>query len=347
MKQDKNLIQSRPCTSCYLCNSKGVPLYSDLQDRLFGVYGKWNMLRCPNQECGLIWLDPMPLEEDIGKAYQNYYTHQDVNASNTLGRRLFYLFKEGYTAYKYGYNKNTTAAWKKFIGIVISLHPGLRAEADGSVMYLPPKIDGRLLEVGCGSGKMLKQMQNLGWKVEGIDSDHLGVNNARSKGLQVRLGSLKDQEYNDNCFNAIVMSHVIEHVYNPLELLSECYRILKQDGYLVITTPNSRSLGHRIFKEAFVHLDPPRHLHLFAMPSLQYLIEKGGFRRINAFTTIRGAEWMFIASWFIRRTEKYATGIKRSWIIRMLCWGVQLVEWMILQFIPQAGEEIVLIAKKA
>ncbi len=193
---------------------------------------------------------------------------------------------------------------------------------------------------------MLKWMQNLGWKVEGIDSDPLGVDNAMSKGLQVRLGALRDQKYKDEYFDAIVMNHVIEHVHNPLELLSECYRILKRDGYLVVTTPNTKSWGHRIFKEAFVHLDPPRHLHLFALPSLQHLIEKGGFKKINILTTIRSADWMFIASWIIRRTGKYTAGSNHSWFIRTLCWGVQFVEWGILKFIPQAGEEIVVIAKK-
>jgi hypothetical protein len=65
-------IRSRPFPECSLCGTRGEPLYAGLTDRLFGAPGEWNLKCCSNSGCGLIWLDPMPLEDDIGKAYENY-----------------------------------------------------------------------------------------------------------------------------------------------------------------------------------------------------------------------------------------------------------------------------------
>ena len=71
----KQEIQTRPCPDCYICGTKGQPLCQGLEDRLFGALGRWNLKSCPNPDCGLVWLDPMPIEEDIGNAYETYYTH--------------------------------------------------------------------------------------------------------------------------------------------------------------------------------------------------------------------------------------------------------------------------------
>ena len=64
-------------SNCILCGSPGESLYEGLDDVLFGAPGTWSFKRCANSRCQLIWLDPQPLEEDIGKAYATYYTHQD------------------------------------------------------------------------------------------------------------------------------------------------------------------------------------------------------------------------------------------------------------------------------
>src|SRR2546423_11625544 len=73
--QSPEQIRSVPCPACYLCGAVGEPLYKDLKDRLYRAPGSWNLRRCPGPGCGLLWLDPMPAEDDIGKAYESYFTH--------------------------------------------------------------------------------------------------------------------------------------------------------------------------------------------------------------------------------------------------------------------------------
>src|ERR1035438_3992113 len=75
-------IAARGCAACYVCGAIGQFFYSNLRDVTFGAGGEWSLKQCPNPECGgMAWLDPMPLEEDVYKAYQTYYTHQ---AATTL-----------------------------------------------------------------------------------------------------------------------------------------------------------------------------------------------------------------------------------------------------------------------
>src|SRR5690349_430713 len=69
------VIRSRPEPSCYLCGIEGRVRYRDLPDHLYHTPGTWTIKACPR--CDLLWLDPMPDEADIRKAYETYYTHID------------------------------------------------------------------------------------------------------------------------------------------------------------------------------------------------------------------------------------------------------------------------------
>ena len=110
--QSTDIIRTAPRPACYRCDVQGLPLYQELEDRLHGAPGKWDLKRCPNHECGMVWLDPMPVEEDIAKAYQNYYTHQDTERRTAkLILRLYYEGRAGYLAHKFGYYSQGLALW--------------------------------------------------------------------------------------------------------------------------------------------------------------------------------------------------------------------------------------------
>ena len=340
-------IRTEPRPDCYLCGAQGGVLYENLKDRLFGVPGEWTLKKCPNLECRLIWLDPMPLEEDIWKAYRTYYTHQSAAHGKSSGlKKLYQSVKEGYWASQYGYRKNATPRWKKLMGSLIHLEPGRRASLDFGVMYLPYLPNGKLLEVGCGSGDMLKTMQDLGWETEGVDFDPKAVEQARSKGLTVRLGTLEQQSHPDDYFDAVIMSHLIEHVHKPLEVLRECERILKPGGKLIVVTPNTKAYGHRRFSRFWLHLDPPRHLHIFTEASLESLAEKAKFSRITVSTIIRDANNTLVASHVIKQKGKYIFGGPQPAFLKLWAKGLQIFEWLVLQFSPYIGEELVLVAEK-
>lgn len=330
-----------------MCGRAGHPLYSGLSDRLFGTKGAWTLARCPDASCGLIWLDPMPAVEDISKAYEEYYTHSDdTSEHSSLMLRLFLAAKEGYLAQKYGYKEERLSLSRRLAGWLIRLHPGRRTVFDFNVMWLAPVPGGRLLDVGCGSGAFLEFMQQLGWRVEGVDFDAGAARNASAKGVRVNVGPLEEQGLAENTFDAITMSHFIEHVHDPERVVKEAWRLLRPGGRLVMVTPNSQSFGHSFYGADWMHLDPPRHLHLFNRITLQRLAHRAGFEKVEAFTSIRDAYGMFIGSRAIQRQGAYVMGSPQSLGVRLWARAMELAEFLASGIRPNIGEEVVVIAQK-
>jgi 2-polyprenyl-3-methyl-5-hydroxy-6-metoxy-1,4-benzoquinol methylase len=343
---EKNEIRSRSCPSCCICGATGEPLYDGLTDRLFGAPGVWNFKRCSKPSCGLLWLDPMPVEEDIALAYKHYLTHQEGSQpANTFLRRVYNLLKADYISIKYGYQGQRRSMVSWIISRLAWLHPVRRDGFDFNASYLSWKPDGRLLDVGCGRGELLERMQRLGWNVEGVDFDHKAVKGARQKRLRVHHGTLAAQSYRDQTFDAITMVHLIEHIHDPVALLRECHRVLRPGGRLVVVTPNAFSWGHRLYGSDWRGLEPPRHLNIFTPVSLAAAAGQAGFRQAQCRTTARAAV-ILLESRYLQRTGNVESVPRRA--LSTLVWieAMGLIEWLRSQVEPHAGEETILIATK-
>ena len=88
-------------------------------------------------------------------------------------------------------------------------------------------------------------------------------------GLDARCGELAEQGFANGQFDAVVSSHVLEHVSEPKELILEMHRTLKPGGVCIVYTPNNSALLHRIFGANWRGLEPPRHLQLYSKSSLE------------------------------------------------------------------------------
>jgi 2-polyprenyl-3-methyl-5-hydroxy-6-metoxy-1,4-benzoquinol methylase len=337
------LLRAAPQPDCRLCGSIGMPLYSDMTDRLFDAPGSWNLVACPSAGCGLLWLNPMPLPEDIHHAYRNYYTHQPVAPDSPL-RNAYRAVRTGYLGWRFGY-RIATPLWARLLATLALLVPHLRARFDFSAMWLPALLGGRVLEIGCGRGDTLQILTTLGWQAEGIDFDTQAVAFAQSRGLQVRAGALSAQSYPEAQFDAVVMSHVIEHLHDPAAAVRECFRVLKPGGRLVLLTPNIDSFGRQRYGRAWLHLDPPRHLHLFNMTTLPLLAQGIAFRKLTCFSVIRDADATLAGSRQIMQHGHTTMG-QLSVPARLRGLLLMYIEWLLLLFNPRAGEEIVLLAEK-
>ena len=345
---DAKDIRSRPKPHCGFCGIEGAPLYRGLSDRLYSAPGAWGFRRCPSPDCGLVWLDPSPLEEDLGIAYEKYYTHAATGASPSasLPKRAYRYVRDGYLERKFGYDRGEPSFWRKRAGLLLYPFPGRRADLEFSVMYLPSRRGGTLLEVGCGGGDTVGWLTGLGWNAEGIDTDGAAVRAAQEKGLNVRLGRMEDQESLPGRFDAVTMSHLIEHVPDPRRLLRGAWQVLRPGGCVSIVTPNILSLGHRRFGAAWFHLDPPRHLNLFHPSLLRRMAAEAGFREIKISTVIRDANSLFAASRSIAATGRCTMGPPLGALPAAWSKALQLREWMELRRDPHAGEEIALVARK-
>jgi 2-polyprenyl-3-methyl-5-hydroxy-6-metoxy-1,4-benzoquinol methylase len=343
-------IRNAPRQLCYMCGAEGTLVYDNLADRLSDAPGLWSLKRCESRMCGLMWLDPMPIEADLWRAYQTYYTHSETMQSvNTQSapKRLFRLatgrLGDEYLAHKYGYKNDRQP---HYLGLLQYLFPWQQTERDLSVMFLPRHPTGQLLEIGCGGGDLLENFNRLGWNAEGTDVDPIAIRKCKSRGLNVKAGSLGDLQYPADNFDAVVMVHVIEHVHDPRALVRECYRILKPGGRLSLVTPNAKSFYHRSFGRFWLPLDPPRHLHIFTPAAMDRLLHESGFVTGRSFTTIRNADGLYGASRSIQRSGRFVMQSRQPRLTRMIGRLTQMLEWLLMTVDPTVGEELTVVVRK-
>ncbi|OPY57223.1 MAG: hypothetical protein A4E49_00091 [Methanosaeta sp. PtaU1.Bin112] len=333
-------IHVKEARHCLLCGDEGDILYSGLRDRLFDAPGIWSLMQCP--KCQLVWLNPRPAADDIGKLYANYFTHEIPNNQNRNGG-LRRVVKASILQSSYGYRIDGA---NRVMGSALSYVGPLKAIVCSSVRWLEAHEGGRLLDVGCGNGRFLDQMRQLGWEVTGVEPDGAAVSVAREKlGLQVFEGSLEEARLPGSHFDAITMNHVIEHVPDPIGTLRECHRVLRPGGKLVVSTPNIRSMGFQVFGEYWRGLEVPRHLHLFCPQSLRIAAEHAGLRVMELRTTARSARWMYASSSCIRRDGTLPGGSseRTEALLRLQGLGF-LAQEHGLRGPREAGEEIVMVA---
>jgi len=342
-----NQIRTTRRATCVLCGGSGEYVYRGLSDRLFSAGGDWSLKQCTNDGCGLIWLDPMPLAEDIGKAYANYYTHTAQTASNgnSLLRRTYQRMKRGYLAGKYGYTQGSPESPAPLLGKLLYLFPLRRFAADASVRFLPAKPRGRLLDVGCGAGEWITVMRDFGWEVEGLDFDENAARVGRANGLKVHCGALEEQDFPSDSFDAVTLNHVIEHVPDPISTLTECARVLKKGGKLVLATPNNASLSHRVFKRDWRGLEPPRHLHIFSPSSMRRLLAMAGLKQIAIRPSI--ASSVVYESVQLRRGRTGAAATSEgNRPVHILAHAFNLAELCLVKWKPAAADCMIAMATK-
>ncbi len=333
--ETKNTMECRSQETCPLCGAGGVVLAVDLTDRIFGcVDGVWRMRRCGNAACGTLWLDPRPLEAELGKAYAVYFTHgksRRAAADQATARpwlRILVRLADGF--------------FKRWHGVKA-------ARRRHNLLGLPTGKGRRLLEVGCGGGKRLGLFRKHGWLVEGQDVDAAAVRQAQSaQGVPVHHGDLlHGLELPVGAYDAIVMNHVLEHVYDPVALLRVCHGLLAPGGILAMATPNALSFGLREFGRDWMGLDVPRHLQVFTSSALAETARRAGFGRVKTWTEAAAKASSFgIISLSLRRPGRFD----------MAAGPAPDLEWEALRFQaralaefrrdPASGEELVLHAWK-
>lgn len=331
-----------------LCGGKGVLQYVSLADRLHGVPGEWNLISCP--ECRLLWLSPRPILEDVQQAYAQYYTHVGDKQARALDRAKD-LVGDAVLAARFGYRDRIAGSLAAPMKLVVSAVGPLKDWVGRRVMWLEAVEGGRLLDVGCGDGALLERMAALGWEAVGVEPDPQAAAVARAReGVEVRTGDLIRARFPDSWFHAVTMRHVIEHLHSPLGVLQECRRVLRTGGRLAITTPNILSTGHRVFREAWLHLDPPRHIQLFSPESLAACVMRAGFQVELLRTNAAGsARVVWNASRLIRDQGCLPGASLHGRIgLRSRVWGwvFEAVEHLSISARHELGEEILLVARK-
>lgn len=234
--------EAPPCSWCGTTDIEPVFFGPDRLERLPGAF---QMARCP--KCGLYRQSPRPAWESL----KNYYP-------------------EDYVAYQYDtQSRNPVLDYIKRYGN-IKRRRAIEAFQPG----------GQLLEVGCGTGNFLREMQMTGrWECTGIEPSQAAADHAR-KTLQIPIhhGRFEDVELAPESFDVVMMVCVLEHLADPVRDIQRTHSLLKKGGWFVFTVPNFESLERKVFGEYWSGWDLPRHLYIYPHPVLHKLMEAHGFR---------------------------------------------------------------------
>ncbi|HEX8652186.1 MAG TPA: class I SAM-dependent methyltransferase [Pyrinomonadaceae bacterium] len=148
---------------------------------------------------------------------------------------------------------------------------------------------GRMLELGCGRGELLKGALNRGWSVYGVEMTEDFAQVARSHGVEVECSSIEDCRSLDRTYDVILLAAILEHLYDPMETLKRVRNSCRPGGLVLIDVPNESSLTMRIGnlymrargRDWATNLSPtfsPFHVVGFSPTSLRHALSSAGFR---------------------------------------------------------------------
>jgi 2-polyprenyl-3-methyl-5-hydroxy-6-metoxy-1,4-benzoquinol methylase len=231
---------------CPSCKGKEFSEFLTTRD-YFLTQEEFKLVHCNN--CELVFTNPIPLPSDLAAYYDSpdYLSHKVSKFSLT-----------GFI-----YNQLREINLKGKYKLISKF-----------------KKNGKILDIGQGTGEFLNFMQKKGWETKGVEPNE----SARKFAIKNYNLSVVDekaiQEISANYFDVISMWHVLEHVVNLRERMQQVAKLLKKDGILVIAVPNLNSPDSQKYKDKWAGLDVPRHLYHFTVKTMDFLLSSSGFEVI-------------------------------------------------------------------
>ncbi|MEM3389387.1 MAG: class I SAM-dependent methyltransferase [Nitrososphaeria archaeon] len=160
-----------------------------------------------------------------------------------------------------------------------------------AVYDLLPSEGEKLLDVGCGDGEFILMCKSKFKECYGIDVSSLRVETAKNRFKEENNIHIMQYDvdeglpFSDQFFDVVTCIAVLEHVFNPPDVVKEINRVLKKGGFFILQVPNIAWLPHRIdlllgklpITDGFYMGADWEHLHWFTNSSLLELLLKTGF----------------------------------------------------------------------
>ena len=351
-------IETEELSVCPVCGSMKKEFLFKNTDRLHGISGEFGLTQCRN--CKAVYLSPKPSIKSLPLYYPDDYPPHQLNPLRPSG--FLQRIKEHlrntiiYNRYHYKNFQHKPRIEPHILGTFLTymfFFFAERARYHLPKALFPPYIkDGKALDIGCGAGHFLIILKDLGLKVYGVEPSEKAANIGREKlGVDIKTGTLLDHKFPDNYFHFITMNHVLEHLHNPVEVLSEANRILHPNGMLRIQTPNIDAYGYKRFWKNWFPIDTPRHLIIYSKQSIAGLADKTGLK-LKAFSTTHTRSVLYRSLEYEIRDKNnnykdFGTTGQYTFSQKLFINALDLYERMLILSGKDAGEELqAVLAKK-
>jgi SAM-dependent methyltransferase len=224
---------------------------------MFGTKEEFSYLECPG--CGCLQIEQIP--PDMARHYPpNYYSKWDADSFPAPVRFLMGRVDR----YEYRH--------RGVLGRMIRYFVENPAVASLAPLGLGP--DTRILDVGCGSGSLLKSLVQFGFRrLEGVDP-YIDEDIRHGPNIVVHKAELSEL---DGQWDLIMLHHSFEHMPDPHGLLREIHRRLAPSGTCLIRIPLASSYAWEHYGIDWMGLDAPRHFFLHTTTSMDLLAQSAGF----------------------------------------------------------------------
>lgn len=267
--------------ACRICGAEIADSHTiAVREMHFGTRKAFCYTQCPHCQC----LQLLQLPEDPDVFYsENYYRLVDWSPQQPWVRWAK-LRRNRYEVFH-----------RDWIGWILHmLHPGTALRA---LALVRPTLDMNILDVGCGPGQLLFELQELGFQnLMGVDP--LLPSTRYVKGVHLVRGVLDDIR---GLFDVVMFHHSFEHIPNPEETLLAAAQLLKPTGHILIRMPTVSSWAWKYYGPDWVQLDAPRHLFIHSLDSVAILARKAGLRIL--LTICDSNEFQYWASESYRRNR--------------------------------------------
>ena len=224
---------------CAVCNTA-------TETRLVKTENNLNIVAC--RECGFIFCNPRPTEQELFRFYQEYYPE----------------------------TSDIPESWNREMGDIFD---------ESRNLVFRHKPAGRLLDVGCSFGFFLKDIPSENWEKHGVEPSETATDylSRHFPDVRVTTGAFEEVDYPEAHFDVITSFYVLEHVLDPRAFMEKVFALLKSEGIAVIRIPYSKPFLaiNKLLGRPF--LQAPMHLSDFSPRHMEAMSRDIGFSEVKAF----------------------------------------------------------------
>lgn len=223
--------------ACPLCRS-------ERRETSYGQFGEHKIMRC--QDCQVYYLYPRLTESAMRRYYENdnYFEGGDSGYSDT------------------SYADQELALSATFRRLMRNLD---KFKLTG----------GSLLEIGCGYGYLLKEAKDYFSSRVGTDFSAQGARLSAANADKVYEGGIEQIPVSAR-FDCVVATHVIEHIYQPLEFVKQLMSRAKPGGSIVLAAPDIGGMLRKVMGHRWASFKIPEHVIYFDTVTLSGLMRQAG-----------------------------------------------------------------------